>query len=149
MLGTSVALMHWCPISAYWERFPEKSWHMILSQDGASSAAVHVLYIVLGQPVKLAVAPSDLRLRLDQWHNQTAYPLSSSVMDGRGNWSSHHRNVWSEGVVKPTMSPCSECSPIGLVHQKDGSPWFCVDFQKLNTIITCKLSYILKNGFEA
>ena len=42
------------------------------------------------------------------------------------------KEMYEEGVIEPSKSPW--CSLIALVHKKDGSTRFCVDYRKLNSV---------------
>lgn len=79
---------------------------------------------------------SELRLRLDQQHQSNSTPIAFLCHNGTQTITEMH----DQEVIKP--STCLWCLLIVLVHQKDGSTWFCVDFQKLSTI-NCKDTYPL------
>ena len=44
----------------------------------------------------------------------------------------HIESMLEKGIIQESQSPWSQ--PLGIVTKKDGSPRFCVDFRKLNSI---------------
>ena len=44
----------------------------------------------------------------------------------------HLKLMLEEGAIHPSNSP--RCNEVVLVHKKDGSLWFCIDFRKLNSL---------------
>ena len=58
----------------------------------------------------------------------------------------HLREMLESGTIRPSQS--AWCNAVVLVRKKDGSLWFCIDFQCLNTC-TKKDSYPLPQIQEA